>query len=184
MTDLLFAAQHGTSMAPDISVGHLLMQMVLWLGVIVGALFGLSKLAQRSKGGAGRRMGSAPRARSDQLTVVSRQSVGKGQWIAVVEAEGQRFLVGISSAGFTPLGELRADGPDDSDSPSTSTSSSSPTSSWNTSSSTNSNTSNTNSNTSNTTSSSSAIFEALLSGSKGDEQRTWLDRARAATVRR
>ncbi len=102
----MLAAQHGVAMAPDVSVGHVLAQMVLWLGVIVVALFGLSRLARRSKG-AGRRAPKAPSTKSGRLTVVSRQPVGKGQWIAVVEAEGQRFVVGISGAGFTPLGELR-----------------------------------------------------------------------------
>ena len=110
MTDLVLAAQHGIAMAPDVSVGHVLAQMVLWLGVIVVALFGLSKLARRRKG-TGPRAAKVPRAKSGDLAVVGRRPVGKGQWIAVVEAEGQRFLVGITGAGFTPLGELRGDTP-------------------------------------------------------------------------
>ncbi len=112
MTDLVFAAQRGASAAPDVSVGHLIAQMVLWLGVIVVALLGLSRLARRVKG-AGRRATKMPGTKSGRLTVVGRQPVGKGQWIAVVEAEGQRFLVGISGAGFTPLGELRGGASDD-----------------------------------------------------------------------
>ncbi|MDA8074902.1 MAG: flagellar biosynthetic protein FliO [Actinomycetota bacterium] len=112
MTDLVLAAQHGTAMAPDVSVGHLLVQMVLWLGVIVVALYGLSRIARRTKG-AGRRAARASGVKSGRLDVVSRQPVGKGQWIAVVVAEGQRFVVGISGAGFTPLGELRGDAPRD-----------------------------------------------------------------------
>lgn len=110
MTDLVLAVQHGAAMAPDVSVGHLLVQMVLWLAVIVLALYGLSRLARRTKG-AGRRITKASGVTSGRLVVVSRQPVGKGQWIAVVEAEGQRFVVGISGAGFTPLGELRGDAP-------------------------------------------------------------------------
>ncbi|MGC8470704.1 MAG: FliO/MopB family protein [Acidimicrobiales bacterium] len=112
MTDVVLAAQHGIAMAPDVSVGHVLAQMVLWLGVIVVALFGLSKLARRRKG-TGPRAAKVPRTKSGNLTVVGRHPVGKGQWIAVVEAEGQRFLVGITGAGFTPLGELRGDNPGD-----------------------------------------------------------------------
>jgi flagellar biogenesis protein FliO len=99
-------------MAPDVSVGHLLVQMVLWLGVIVAALFALSRLARRSRGSA-RRAPRTPGAKRSRVAVVSRQPVGKGQWIAVVEAEGHRFVVGISGAGFTPLGELRGDAPRD-----------------------------------------------------------------------
>ncbi len=157
----MLAAQHGVAMAPDVSVGHVLAQMVLWLGVIVVALFGLSKLARRSKG-MGRRTAKVPGTKSGRLTVVSRHPVGKGQWIAVVEAEGQRFLVGITGAGFTPLGELRGEIPSDDDVPATS-------------------------------------LESLLAGSAGRAGRagivpragsegegpyTWLERARAATVRR
>jgi len=169
----LLAAQHTTQMAPDVSVGHLLVQMALWLAVIVGALFGLSKLAQRAKGGA-RRTGKVPGTRGDGLTVVSRQPVGKGQWIAVVEAEGQRVLVGISAAGFTPLGELRSDGAaggPDAEVPGTLTTSlgasarslgasarslGTPDSS----------------------------LVSLLAASGASAPRSWLDRARAATVRR
>ncbi len=162
MTDLVLAAQR-VALAPDVSVGHLLMQMVLWLGVIVVALWGLSKLARRSKG-MGRRTTRTAKVSGTQpstLTVVSRQPVGKGQWIAVVEAGAQRFVVGITGAGFTPLGELRGglsrgDAPPDDaprgdahrdEGPATS-------------------------------------FEPLFAEGQGERPRGLLDRARAATVRR
>jgi len=145
-------------MAPDVSVGHLLAQMVLWLGVIVVALWGLSKLARRSKG-MGRRTtktAKASGAASGRLVVVSRQPVGKGQWIAVVEAEGQRFVVGITGAGFTPLGELRGDALRG-DAPRGDTP---------------------------RDEGPAAPLEALFSGGQGEPPRGLLDRARAATVRR
>ena len=158
MTDLLVAAQHSAAAAPDLSVGHLLAQMVLWLGVIVVALFGLSKLARRSRG-MGHKTAKGSGTTSGRLTVVSRQPVGKGQWIAVVEAEGQRFLVGISGAGFTPLGELRS-GASGAEAPAALLDSASdagvrPVS-----------------------------LEALFKEGGPDAPRSWLERAQAATVRR
>ena len=161
----MLAAQHGVAMAPDVSVGHVLAQMVLWLGVIVVALFGLSKLARRSKG-MGRSTAKVPGTKSGRLTVVSRHPVGKGQWIAVVEAEGQRFLVGITGAGFTPLGELRGEIPsDDDDVPATSLESLLAGSAG---------------------SAGSAGRAGIVprAGSEGEGPYTWLERARAATVRR
>lgn len=103
MTALVAAART----ASTVPVGHLLGETVLWLAVIVVALFGLKYLAKRRK---------SPSARLGKmdlgnLTVVSRQSIGKGQWIAVVEADGKRVLVGISGAGFTRLGELDGNPP-------------------------------------------------------------------------
>lgn len=113
---LLAAAHGGISTTPDVSVGHLLLQMVLALTVVVGGIWGLSKVMART-----RRMGGGTAASGRRgpslagLTVLSRQHIGKGKSIAVVRAGDQSFLVGISDSGLTPLGELRSgdDGPSD-----------------------------------------------------------------------
>lgn len=101
----VLVARSGVALAPQISVGHLLLQMVLALALVIGAVWALSKLAQRTRGG-GRR---ARRAPVPGLRILSRQALGKNKSVAVVEVEGQRFLVGISGTGFTSLGELRPD---------------------------------------------------------------------------
>ncbi len=92
-----------TALAPDVSVGHLLIQMVVALLIVVGAIWALGKLAGRTRGA--RR---SPK-QSTGLQVLSRQSIAKGKSMAVVEVENQRFLVGISGAGFTALGELKGE---------------------------------------------------------------------------
>jgi flagellar protein FliO/FliZ len=105
---LLVASQ--TTTAPDISIGHVLLQMVVALLVVVGGIWGFSKIMRR-----GGRFGGTPgRARHKTpvagLTVLSRQSIGKGKSIAVVQAGSRRFLVGISESGLNPIGEI---GPND-----------------------------------------------------------------------
>lgn len=119
---MLLAASHGVTLSPDVSIDHLLLQTALWMTVIVGALFGLKWLARRRQGRAfrgARAAGHGLRGRKNLgsaftggLEVIGRQPIGKGQWIAVVEAEGQRFLVGMSGSAFTALGELRTEATD------------------------------------------------------------------------
>lgn len=101
MTTILASAHTATT----ISLGHLMGETVLWLCVIVAALFGLKYLSKHRKA-PNRRLG---RTLPGNLVIETRQSIGKGQWIAIVQADGKRFLVGISSAGFTRVGELDAD---------------------------------------------------------------------------
>lgn len=114
---LLAAAHGGLATSPDVSIGHLLLQMVLALAVVVGGIWGLSKVMARVRrpsgtGGAFGRRGPSLAG----LTVISRQQIGKGKSIAVVRAGDQSFLVGIADSGLTPLGELRPgdDEPEDS----------------------------------------------------------------------
>lgn len=101
---LLAAAHSSVTAAQDVSIGHILLQMVLALGVIVGGIWGFGKIMGRGRGK--RRTGVRNRGRADGLTVLSRQMIGKGKSIAVVQAGEQCFLVGIGEAGLTPLGEL------------------------------------------------------------------------------
>lgn len=114
-------ATSGVSAAPDISIGHLLLQMVVAMVLVVGGIWGFGKLMGRSRAAgrnAGRAAGGLFRARSgsrsneEGLTILSRQPVGKGKYIAVVQVGGQQFLVGIGDSGLTPLGELRAGDPE------------------------------------------------------------------------
>lgn len=113
MTGLDLVAASGVNAAPDISVGHLLLQMVVALAVVAGGIWGFGKLVGRSRTAgrrAGRKAGGLLRSRTqDQgLTILSRQPLGKGKCLAVVQVGAQQFLVGIADSGLTPLGELRA----------------------------------------------------------------------------
>jgi flagellar biogenesis protein FliO len=111
----------GTTAAPDVSITHLLLQMVVAMVLVVGGIWGFGKLMGRSRA-AGRNAGRAAggffrsratnRAHEDGLTVLSRQPVGKGKYLAVVQVGAQQFLVGIADSGLTPLGELRAGDPE------------------------------------------------------------------------
>lgn len=114
MDAALLAASHGAA-APDISIGHLLLQMAVAMGLIVGAIWGFSKLVGRSRAAgrsAGRRAGALLRQRrvTEGLTILSRQPLGKGKYLAVVQVGIQQFLVGIADSGLTPLGELHTGG--------------------------------------------------------------------------
>jgi flagellar biogenesis protein FliO len=103
---LLVASQSTTTTAPDISIGHVLLQMVIALLVVVGGIWGFSKIMRRGGrfgGTAGRGRHKAP---APGLTVLSRQPIGKGKSIAVVQAGSRQFLVGISESGLNPLGEI------------------------------------------------------------------------------
>lgn len=101
---MLLAAARST-LAPSVSVGHLLVQMVVALVIVVGGIWLLSKILKMAK------LSTRPGRRGSQqaLRVLSRQPIGKGTSVAVVEVEGQRFLVGISGSSITPLGELHGD---------------------------------------------------------------------------
>lgn len=136
MSSALLAATHSTLTAPDVSVGHLLFQMVVALVIVVGAIWGIGKVWKRwgSSRAAGPRVSRRTAARTrgtiasfsgargrvlqaftrervpdTGLQILSRQPIGKGKMLAVVEVGTQQFLVGVSDSGLTPLGELRAD---------------------------------------------------------------------------
>lgn len=110
MSLAVLAAAHGATTAQDISIGHVLLQMVVALAIVVGGIWGFGKVMRRSP--RRRRPGVLGRARGAEhgLRVLSRQAVGKGKSIAVVQAGEQCFLVGIADSGLTPLGELKGTG--------------------------------------------------------------------------
>ena len=93
------SAAHTTT-APDVSVGHVLLQMGVGLVVVVGGIWGFSKLLGR-----GRRSGGLAGRRSsgEQLVVLSRQSLGKGLSIAAVRWGDREVLVGIAGTTITFL---------------------------------------------------------------------------------
>ncbi len=101
----------GSSLGNQVSIGHVLLQMVVGMAVVVGGIWGFAKLMGRTgrfggAAGAGSRARTRARRSTPGLAVLSRQPVGKGKSIAVVRAGARCFLVGISDAGLNPLGEL------------------------------------------------------------------------------
>lgn len=122
----LLAATSGSGTAPDVSITHLLLQMAVAMVLVVGGIWGFGKLMGRSRAAgrnAGRAAGGLFRSRvrrrtdEDGLTVLSRQAVGKGKFLAVVQVGAQQFLVGIADSGLTPLGELRTPEPEPDEEP-------------------------------------------------------------------
>jgi flagellar protein FliO/FliZ len=77
--------------------------IVLWTGLIVGALLLVRRWAQR-----GGRMGAPAAA----VRVVARTGLTRGAVVAVLEADGRRFLVGAADQRITLLSELDAAGDD------------------------------------------------------------------------
>jgi flagellar biogenesis protein FliO len=122
----LLVATSGSATAPDVSISHLLLQMAVAMVLVVGGIWGFGKLMGRSRAAgrtAGRAAGGLFRSRvrrgtaEDGLTVLSRQAVGKGKFLAVVQVGAQQFLVGIADSGLTPLGELRTPEPEPDEEP-------------------------------------------------------------------
>lgn len=100
-----------TTTVPDVSIGHVLFQMVLALGVVVGGIYGLAKILARMRAGTARSGGSrnARRATTRGLSVISRQSLGKDLSIAAVRWGEREVLVGISGSTITFLNDARGD---------------------------------------------------------------------------
>jgi flagellar biogenesis protein FliO len=72
------------------------------LAVILGLLMVAAYLARRLRNG---RWGLR-RAGANAITIVATRPVGPGAALMIVEAEGQRFLVGSGRHGMTPIGAL------------------------------------------------------------------------------
>jgi flagellar biogenesis protein FliO len=80
--------------------------MVVGLVVIIFLIKMASKLVQ---GRGGRGLG--PRPRAGGVTVVGRQSLGKGVQVAMVAAGKQTYLLGVTQRQVTLLGEIDGDEP-------------------------------------------------------------------------
>jgi flagellar biogenesis protein FliO len=104
-TGLSHGAQHAAGQAltgaQSVSASSLLVQMVVGLVVIIVLIKLASKFVQ---GRGGRTVG--PRARSQAVSVVGRQSLGKGVQVAMVAAGTQTFLLGVTQRQVTLLGEI------------------------------------------------------------------------------
>jgi flagellar biogenesis protein FliO len=95
------AAVNGSTGAQSVSASSLLIQMVVGLIVIVILIKLASKFVQ---GRGGRSLGHSPR--SSGVSVVGRQSLGKGVQVAMVAAGRQTFLLGVTQRQVTLLGEV------------------------------------------------------------------------------
>jgi flagellar biogenesis protein FliO len=97
-------ASHGSTGAQSVSVSSLLVQMVVGLCVIIVLIKLASKFVQ-GRGGRALTSGSRPHG----VSVVGRQSLGKGVQVAMVAAGTQTFLLGVTQRQVTLLGELGGD---------------------------------------------------------------------------
>jgi len=107
------AARSAIGASPDVSVGHVMFQMVVALGVVVGGIWGFAKIMGRGA----RRKSTAKAGLPAPLNVLSRQSLGKGLSIAAVQWGGREVLVGISGTTITFLNDARGEGPPFADTP-------------------------------------------------------------------
>ena len=92
--------------APTVSAGHMLLQFLLGMAVIVGVIVLGTKFARgrrtalASGGSSGRRRGL--------VQVLGRQPLGKGVSVAVVQVGERAYLLGVTSNGVRRLGETDA----------------------------------------------------------------------------
>ncbi|MGD0639038.1 MAG: flagellar biosynthetic protein FliO, partial [Nitrososphaerales archaeon] len=100
------ARSHGSTGAQSVSATSLLVQMVVGLVVIIFLIKMASKFVQ---GRGGRSL--SPRSRSQGVTVVGRQSLGKGVQVAMVAAGAQTYLLGVTQHQVTLLGEIDSEAP-------------------------------------------------------------------------
>ncbi len=95
------ATGHVLTGAQNVSASSLLVQMVDGLAVIIV----LIKLASRLvRGRGGRALGHGPRPHG--VSVVGRQSLGKGVQVAMVTAGRQTYLLGVTQRQVPLLGEV------------------------------------------------------------------------------
>jgi len=103
------AASHGATAsgaggqtASTVSVTSLLLQLVIGLGVVLGII---ALVARLLRGRAGLAMGAR---RQGALSVLHRQSLGKGSGVAIVRAAGRVYLLGITQQSVRRIDELDA----------------------------------------------------------------------------
>lgn len=87
------SAGQAVTTAPTVSAGHLLLQLVLGLAVVIGLVL-VAKRMVRGRGAGG--LAGAGGGRRNPVRVVGRQSLGKGVSVAVVEFGDQAYLVGVT----------------------------------------------------------------------------------------
>jgi len=82
--------------------------MLVSLIVIFAILAGLALLLRKLRNGGWTRPGAAPA----RIRIVATRPIGWQSSLMIVEADGQRFLVGSGRAGLTTIGALRGDSGD------------------------------------------------------------------------
>lgn len=103
MADLLAATNVGTT-ATTVSVPSLMLQLAIGLGVVLALIWVASKVA---KGRLGKP--SRTRASSTALSVLSRQTLGKGVHVAVVRVGSQTLVLGVTAHQVTRLADIAGD---------------------------------------------------------------------------
>lgn len=86
------AATGGSATAPTVSAGHLLVQLLLALGVVLVLVLGAKRLLH-GRGGA---LGALGSARRSPIRVLGRHSLGKGVSVAVIQFGDDAYLVGVT----------------------------------------------------------------------------------------
>ncbi len=86
-------------MAPDTAS---IVSTLVSLLVIFGALGALAFVLGKLRNGGWSRPGAAPA----RIQIIASRSIGWQSALLIVEADGQRFLVGSGRAGLTPIGAL------------------------------------------------------------------------------
>ena len=92
---------HGATGAQSVAASSLLIQMVIGLAVIIGLIKVVSRVVQ---GKGGRALSHA--RRQGGVSVLGRQSLGKGVQVAVVSAARRTYLIGVTQRQITLLGQL------------------------------------------------------------------------------
>lgn len=101
------AAALGTG-APTVSAGHVLLQLLLGMAVIVGVIVLGTKFARGRRHALG--SGGAPGRRRGLVQVLARQPLAKGASVALVQVGERAYLLGVTSSGVRRLGETDARG--------------------------------------------------------------------------
>ncbi len=88
-------------MAPDVGSSAIL-SMIGSLTAILAALAGFAYLAKWFQ----RRSPRQPRVAQHAISVIATRHIGWQASLQIVEADGQRFLIGTSRSGITSIGPL------------------------------------------------------------------------------
>jgi hypothetical protein len=102
---------------------ELLVRLAISMGVVMGVMALAARMVRRRQGGArpGRRAGAGRRSAGTGLwagagaarrqrpkppfTVLHRQALAKGAWVAMVESEGKHLLLGVTERSVNVLSE-------------------------------------------------------------------------------
>ena len=97
----LVATASVTSTSAAVSVPSLMLQLLIGLGVVLALIWVASKVAKGRLAKPARTRGSAT-----TLSVVSRQTLGKGVHVAVVRVGSETLLLGVTAHQVTRLADI------------------------------------------------------------------------------